>query len=107
MFLTFQVCKTFVNKQDVIHFICTVRKSNVFYSACGSSCLWEYFKTIQKLIPAYNFCRRIQTVVMVPSSKEQIGLVLQLRDKKHASYHLMQAETQNTSECAVTALQGD
>lgn len=31
---------------------------------------------------------------LVPSSKEQVGLILQLRDQKSTSYHPKQAETQ-------------
>lgn len=41
---------------------------------------------------------------LVPSSKEQVGLILQIRDQKSSSYHPKQAET--CQRCAMTALQG-
>lgn len=56
MFVIFQMYKFFINKLDVIYFICTVRRSGVFYCACGNAVPLE---AAPQNCPEAHFCSQL------------------------------------------------
>lgn len=108
MFVRFQVYKTFMNKLDVVCVICTVRKCNVLLCMWNLVPLGVAFQNYPEtfLPTTFSAWKNSDCGNLVPSSKEQVGLILLLRHQKSTSHHPSKLRHRVCQRCAVTVLQG-